>query len=425
MKNKDTPLAIKMRPKNLDDFIGQEHILGEGKLLRRIIESQKFVPMIFYGPPGCGKTTLGFIIASGVEAEVKYLNAAFTNVKEVKEILNQARDNYNNKNKKTLVFVDEIHRFNKLQQETLVPDTEAGTIIFIGATVHNPRYYLIRSLISRSVLAEFKSLSNDGMQLLIANALRNKDNGLGGLNIKITDEASDYLILHSSGDGRKALTSLDLGAQTTAKNSKGEIVFDLAVAQESIQKNIFYDKKDDYHYDTISAFIKSIRGSDPDSALYWLAKMITAGEDPRFIARRLTILASEDIGNANPFSLILATNCFKAVEFIGMPEGRLILAHTTIYLACSPKSNACYKAYEAAAADIIKNDIKDVPKNVKPNSKDYQYPHDHNVGLEGVGGYVDQNYGTNATYYCPTNIGQEKRIKEFLEQIKKFKVSKS
>lgn len=418
MANPNEPLAVRMRPKTLDDFIGQKHILGEGKLLWRVIASKQVPSLIFYGSPGIGKTSLGLIIANNIEADFVYLNAAFTSTAEVKKILGQAKKQLDEKSRKTILFIDEIHRFNKLQQESLIPDTETGGIIFIGATVYNPHYYLIPSLISRSIVAQFKPLAKDDIIEILKKSLT-KENGLSNYKVKISPEALEYIAIMAAGDLRKALNSLEVGVLSTKPDSTGEVNFNLTVAKESIQKNLFYDKKDGYHYDTISAFIKSVRGSAVDSALYWLAKMLTSGEDPRFIARRLVILASEDIGNANPFALTLATSCFQAVEFIGMPEANLTLAQTTIYLACSPKSNSSYKAISQALADVYNEDTQEVPDNIKTTAKDYKYPHDYQKGDSG--GYVEQNYGTKKRYYFPQAIGEEKRLKEFLENLSRMK----
>lgn len=418
MEEQNLPLAVKIRPTSLEEFVGQKHLLGENKLLRRVIISKRIPSLIFYGPPGSGKTSLGYIIAKEINADFIYLNAAFTSTQEVKEILQKARDKLSKQSKKTLLFIDEIHRFNKLQQEALVPDTEKGSIILIGATIYNPYYYLISSLISRSIVAEFKPLTKEDIILILKKALKDKKRGLGNFKIKVTDKALEYLATLSNGDARSALTSLEIGVFSTQADKEGNIVFDLSVAKESIQKNLFYDKKDDHHYDTISAFIKSIRGSDVDSALYWLAKMIVSGEDPRFIARRMTILASEDIGNADPFALVLTTACFKAVEFVGEPECSLILAQTVIYLACSPKSNSAYLAIKNAMEDVKQERTEEVPAHLKTFAHNYKYPHD-------FGGYVDQKYGSQKKYYFPRQIGEEKKLKKFLEELKKLNKSKN
>jgi putative ATPase len=412
MPQSDTPLALRLRPSTLGEFVGQKHILGEGKLLYRAIVSKRVPSLIFHGPAGCGKTTLGLIIAKNLEADFTYLNASYTNAPEVKKIILKAKDKLESQKRKTFLFIDEIHRFNKLQQESLVPDTENASITLIGATIYNPRYYLIPSLISRSIVAEFKPLTKEDIIFILKKALTDKEKGLGGLNIEVTDKALEYIAVLCGGDARKALASLEIGIFSTQPDEQEKIVFNLDVAKESIQKNLFYDKKDSYHYDTISAFIKSMRGSDIDSALYWLAKMIKSGEDPRFIARRMVILASEDIGNANPFALVLATSCFKAVEFVGAPESDLILAHAVIYLAASPKSNSACLAIEKAKQDVEEKETKEVPEHIKTHSQDYKYPH-------SFGGYVEQDYGAIGKYYFPKDIGEEKKIKEFLEHLKK------
>jgi putative ATPase len=419
-KKINTPLAARMRPKTLDGFVGQKHILGTGKILRRVITSGRISSLLFYGPPGSGKTALGFIVANTAKAKFHYLNAAFTSIKEVKKILIQAKKGLTESGHPTLLFIDEIHRFNKLQQESLVPDTESGEIILIGATIYNPHYYMIPSLISRSIVARFYPLDKNNIGTLLKSALTDKEKGLGDKKIKITDKAIDYLATMCSGDARKALNSLEVGVLSSPPNDKGEIFFNLAVAEESIQKNLIYDKKANHHYDTISAFIKSVRGSDPDSALYWLAKMLASGDDPRFIARRLVILASEDIGNANPFALTLATSCFQAVEFIGMPEAKIPLGQVTIYLACSPKSNSAYQAINRAFEEVKNKQTREVPDQIKTHAKNYKYPHTNQVDQD-IGGYVSQDYGIKEKYYSPLAVGEEKKIKHFLETLDKLK----
>lgn len=411
MESQNTPLAVRLRPQNLDDFIGQEHVLGPGKLLRRAIASKRIPSLILWGPAGCGKTSLGFIVAKTLEADFEYLNAAFSSVAKVKKIIETARKKIKESGKKTIIFLDEIHRFNKLQQESLVPDTETTNIILIGTTIYNPHYYLISSLISRSIIAQFNPLPKEKIAIILKKALKNKTQGLGSLNIQITNKALEYIAISCAGDARGALTALEIGAFSTTADMEGRIVIDLEVAKESIQKRSFYDKKNTYHYDTISAFIKSIRGSDVDNALYWLAKMLKSGEDPRFIARRMIILASEDIGNAEPFALVLATNCFKAVEMIGMPEAKLILAQVVVYLATCHKSNSSYLAINSAFEYVENEETKEVPSHLKKGSKEYKYPHDS-------GGYVAQDYGVSRKYYFPKTAGYENRIKEFLESIK-------
>lgn len=418
-KKINPPLAIRMRPQNLSEFTGQEHILGPNKILKRIITCGQIPSLLFYGPPGCGKTALGFIIANRIDAKFCYLNAAFTSTSQVKKILIEAKTRLKEKNQLTLLFIDEIHRFNKLQQETLVPDTESGDIAFIGATIYNPHYYLIPSLISRMVTARFKPLSRENIIRILKASLIDQKNGLGMKKVKITDKALNYLATMCSGDARKALNSLEIGALSTPANKENEIIFNLDTARESIQKKLVYDKKGGHHYDTISAFIKSVRGSDPDSALYWLAKMLLAGDDPRFIARRLIILASEDIGNANPFALVLANNCFQSVESVGMPEAKIPLAQTTIYLSCSPKSNSAYVAIEAAFKAVEKKETREVPEHIKTHAKEYKYPHLKQNETQ-IGGYLKQNYGAVDKYYFPLEAGEEKKLKKFLEKTKKI-----
>ena len=410
MHNQDAPLAARMRPQSLDEFIGQEHILGKDKLLRRAIISKRIISLVLWGPVGCGKTSLGFIIARELEADFEYLNAAFSTVAVVKKIIEKARKKLKTESK-TLIFIDEVHRFNKLQQESLVPDTETASIIFIGATIYNPYYYLIPSLISRSIVAKFNPLEKENILLLLKRALSDKEKGFGNCKVEVTNKALEYIAIASSGDARSALSALEVGTLSTPP-SEGRVLFNLEVAKESIQKKTFYDRKETYHYDTISAFIKSVRGSDVDSTLYWLAKMLKSGEDPRFIARRLVILASEDIGNANPFALVLSTSCFKAVEFVGSPEANLILAQAAIYLAASAKSNSAYLAIKAALESVEEEETREVPEHLKTHSKNYKYPH-------SFGGYVKQDYGAPRQFYVPLEAGEEKKLKDFLRRLGK------
>ncbi|MFA7114563.1 MAG: replication-associated recombination protein A [Candidatus Omnitrophota bacterium] len=409
------PLAVRMRPKKLDDIVGQRQVLGEGKMLKRAIRAKTVNSVILYGPAGCGKTTLGSIIANEINAEFEYLNAAFSSVAEVKKVIEKIKKRRLGTGKRTVLFIDEIHRFSKLQQETLVPDTENGTIIFVGATIYTPYYYLIPSIISRSIIAKFVPLTKEDIIALLARALVDKTDGLGMFNVKVTNKALEYIAGICGGDARKALSALELGVMSLNAGDESK-VFDLQEAKECIQKDIFYDKKDGYHYDTISAFIKSVRGSDVDASLYWLAKMIKTGEDPRFIARRLLILASEDIGNANPMGLVLANSCFSAVERIGYPEARIILGQAVVYLAASPKSNRAYEALTSALDDIEREETKEVPDNIKTHSSQYKYSHSYQK--EGIGGYVEQDYGVNKKYYFPLDVGEEKKIKEFLDSLK-------
>ncbi len=401
----DLPLAFRMCPKTLDEYVGQEHILGPGKLLRRAIEADRITSLILYGPPGTGKTALARIIAEKTKAHFEWLNAATIGLDEIRKVIKQAKMR-KSKGIHTIVFLDEIHRFNKLQQDALLPDVEEGTITLIAATVENPFFYVNSALLSRSHIFEFKPLSEQDMLKVIQNALVDKERGLGNESVVIEENALHHLAKMSDGDARKALSALEIATLTTAPGKDGTKRITIQIAEESIQKKVIvYDKKGDQHYDTISAFIKSMRGSDPDAALYYLAKMLYAGEDPRFIARRIIICASEDIGNADPMALVLATSVLRAVEFIGMPEARIPLAQATIYVANAPKSNACYKAIEAALEDISTEETIDIPNHLKDShypgakqlghGKDYKYPHSY-------GGYVEQDYlKKKKKYYKP------------------------
>jgi putative ATPase len=401
------PLAYRMCPRNLDEYVGQRHILGQGKLLRRAIEADRIISIIFYGPPGTGKTALARIITEKTKSHFEWLNAATIGLDEIRKVIQQAKLR-KAKGIKTIVFLDEIHRFNKLQQDALLPDVEEGNITLISATVENPFFYVNSALLSRSQIFELKPLSEDDILNILHNALKDKERGLGNLNLIIDESALRHLARMSDGDARKALSALEIAALTTNPDSNGQIRITIEIAEESIQKKVvFYDKKGDQHYDTISAFIKSMRGSDPDAAIYYLAKMIYAGEDPRFIARRIVICASEDVGNADPMALVVAVSALRAVEFIGMPEGKIPLAQATIYVAKAPKSNAGYTAIEAALKDMSNEETMEVPDHLKdshyPGAKKlghgtgYKYPHD-------FGGYVEQDYlKKKKKYYNPLN----------------------
>jgi putative ATPase len=349
----DAPLAVRMRPATIDEIIGQEHLLGPGKLLRRTLESDRLSSLILYGPPGTGKTTLALVIARMTAARYVQINAVLSNVAEMRKIQDEARKLLRHSKRKTVLFIDEIHRFNKAQQNILMPDVESGVIILIGATTQNPSFAIRGPLLSRSIVCELKSHEESHLLRIMQRALADKARGLGELKIDIEPAALAHIAKQASGDARRALHALEVGAMTTPPDAKGVIRFTAAVAEESCQKKIVhYDWDEDMHYDTISAFIKSLRGSDVDAAIYWLAKMLYAGEDPRFIVRRMVIFASEDIGNADPQALILATSAFTAVEFVGMPEARIILAQAVSYLALAPKNNASYMAIERATEDI-------------------------------------------------------------------------
>ncbi len=402
---KNEPLAYRMCPTNLDEYVGQEHILSKGSLLRRAIDSDSITSLILYGPPGVGKTALARIIAARTKAHFEWLNAATTNLDELRRIIQNARIRKKS-GIRTILFLDEIHRFNKLQQDSLLPDVEEGNIILISATVENPFFYVNSALLSRSHVFELKPLKQEDILRILNRAISDKDRGLGNLNLSVDADALNHIAKMSDGDARKALSALEIAALTTGPDEDGVIRITLDIAEDSIQKKaIVYDKKGDQHYDTISAFIKSMRGSDPDAAIYYLAKMLYAGEDPRFIARRIVICASEDVGNADPMALVVAVSALRAVEFIGMPEARIPLAQATIYVSNAPKSNACYMAIEEAMKDIEVEQTMEVPEHLKDShysgakklgrGKGYKYPHD-------FGGYVEQEYlPKKKKYYNP------------------------
>ena len=400
-----SPLAYRMSPGTLDEYVGQEHILGEGKLLRRAIEADRITSLILYGPPGTGKTALARVIAAKTKAHFEWLNAATAGLDDLRKAIQAARTR-KAKGIRTILFLDEIHRFNKLQQDALLPDVEEGNIILIAATVENPFFYVNSALLSRSQVFELKPLTEEELLKIVARALEDKGRGLGNLKLAAEEAALKHIAKMSGGDARKALSALEIAALTTAPGENGVITVSLETAEESIQKKaLVYDKSGDQHYDTISAFIKSMRGSDPDAALYYLARMLYAGEDPRFIARRIVICSSEDVGDADPMALVLATAALRAVEFIGMPEARIPLAQATVYIAKAPKSNACYKALESALEDIKNEETMEVPEHLKDSSypgaeqlgrgKGYKYPHDY-------GGHVEQEYlKKKKKYYNP------------------------
>lgn len=399
------PLAFRMCPLTLKEFVGQEHILGEGKLLRRAIEADRISSLILFGPPGTGKTALARIIASQTKAHFEWLNAASATLEDLRKVIKISKS-MKRQGIRTILFLDEIHRFNKLQQDALLPDVEEGNLILIAATVENPFFYVNSALLSRSQIFEMKPLSEEEILEILNRAIKDAEKGLGKLKIAIDESALHYISKMSDGDARKALTALEISVLTTPPDSRGLINIDLSIAEESIQKkSIVYDRKGDQHYDTASAFIKSMRGSDPDASIYYLAKMLYAGEDPRFIARRIVICASEDVGNADPMALVLAVAALKAVEFIGMPEARIPLAQAVTYIAKAPKSNASYIAIERALEDIKKERTSEVPDHLKSSNfsgaeklgrgKGYKYPHDY-------GGYVKQDYlSKNKKYYYP------------------------
>lgn len=415
------PLAERMRPTNIEEVIGQEHLLAQGKLLRRVLKADRLVSAIFYGPPGTGKTTMARIISKACEAHYRSINAVASNVAEMRKIIERARRW--EANKRTVLFVDEIHRFNKAQQDILMPDVETGCIILVGATTQNPAFAINGPLLSRSLVFEVKPLEDTHIRVLLERAIKDKTKGFGAMSVEIEPAAIDHFVKYAEGDARKVLNALEVAVVTTEKDAEGKTIITLSDAEESCQmKVIRYDRDEDEHYDTISALIKSIRGSDPDASLYWLAKMITAGEDLRFIMRRLVILASEDIGNAQPQALTLATSALQAVEFVGLPEAQIILGHVVTYLAAAPKSNAAYKAISAAMKDVQENRVQAVPEALRDThytsatklgrGKGYAYPHDF------AGGFVRQDYmPVKKKYYYPTDHGAEKYI---LEKFKKL-----
>jgi len=407
-----------MRPRDLSEFVGQEHILGAGKLLRRAIEADRIMSLILYGPPGAGKTALAHLIAEKSRAHFVSLNAVTAGVADIRKVTQEAAEERGRSGKKTILFIDEIHRFTRVQQDALLPDVERGSITLIGASTSNPFFAIIPALSSRSQIFEFKPLRDEDVKTLILRAQSDKERGLGKLQLLLTPDALDFLVARSNGDARRALNALEIGALSTAPGPDSVVHYDLHIAEESIQKKaLVYDE--DEHYDTISAFIKSMRGSDPDATLYWMAKMIFAGEDPLFIARRIVIAASEDVGNADPRAIMIATAAYQAVERIGMPEGALPLAQAATYIASAPKSNASYLGIKQALQDIEEGTLLPVPDHLKDahykgaarlgRGRGYKYPHDF------PGHYVAQDYlPQKREYYRPTEQGEEKRIKERL-----------
>ncbi len=435
------PLAARMRPRTLDEYVGQGHFLGPGKLLRRMLLADRLGSLIFYGPPGCGKTALAHVIANHTKSRFRPLNATAAGTKEVRELLADARRSLEDLGERTILFLDEIHRFNRAQQDVLLPDVEDGTVVLIGATTQNPFFAINTPLLSRSQIFQFEPLTRDDIRTLLTRALADTERGLGDTPVTLTEEALAFLAEACDGDARRALTALEVGV----KSSRGEpgasatgsgakhpvadapgspVLFDLALAQDSIQRKVLeFDPAGDTHYDVASAFIKSLRGSDPDAALYWLARMLEAGEDPRFPARRMVIFAAEDIGNADPFAAVLANAAWDAVERVGMPECRINLGQAVCYLATCPKSNASYMGIEAALKDVREGRTLPVPRHLRDTSHKgavkafghagYKYAHDHE------GGWVDQEYvPTDAVYYEPTDRGHEAKIKARLDELR-------
>jgi putative ATPase len=415
------PLAQRMRPRSLEEFVGQAHILAPGKLLRRAIEADRISSVILFGPPGTGKTSLAEIIAHATKSRFERLSGVESNVADLRRVIAAASNRLMRHGEKTILFIDEIHRWNKAQQDVLLPDVERGTVRLIGATTHNPFFYINSPLVSRSQVFQLEPLGPDDLRALLQRALTDRERGLGAQRIAMDDDALSHLATLADGDARKALNALEIGALTTAPAGDGVVHFDLRVAEESIQKKaVVYDADGDQHYDTISAFIKSMRGSDPDAALYWLAKMLYAGEDIRFIARRIVICASEDIGMADPQALLVAVAAQHAVEFVGLPEAQIPLAHAAVYLATAPKSNRAYEGLLAAKEEVQKGITLAVPRHLRDKShkqaarvlhhEGYKYSHD----FEGA--YVPQAYlPEGRRYYQPGEQGYEKRIKERLD----------
>ena len=421
MEGRETePLAARMRPTTLEEVVGQDHILGEGKLLRRVIEADRLTNIILYGPPGCGKTTLAEVVAKTTKRNFVRLSGVLSGVADIRKICERARDELGGRG--TILFIDEIHRFNKSQQDVLLPYVEDGTVVLIGATTHNPNFFINTPLTSRSLVFELHALEPAAIARLLERALADKENGYGATPSKLDDDARDFLAEICDGDARHALTALEIAMRSTPKGDDGAVHLTLEVIQECVQRRqVRYDKKEDGHYDTISAFIKSIRGSDPDAAVYWLGKMLTAGEDPRFIARRLVISASEDIGNADPRGISVAVAAMQACEFVGMPECAINLSQATTYLATAPKSNASCMAISEAMADVEAGAVQPVPEHLKNKHvkaigsaevTEYKYPHNF------ANHYVKQAYLTvPKKYYRPTEEGYEATISKRLASL--------
>lgn len=426
-KKEDQPLAFRMRPQKLKELYGQEEIVGKGKLLRRAIEADRLQSLIFYGPPGTGKTSLAQIIAKKTEADFIRLNAVTSGVKDIREVIAKAENNLNMYDKKTILFIDEIHRFNKSQQDALLPAVEKGIVIMIGATTENPYFEVNPPLLSRSRIFRLKLLSEENILKVLRHALEDESRGLGDYNIETDKETLDFIAEMANGDARTALNTLELAVLTTPPDKNGLININEEIIAESLQeKKLNYDKSGDNHYDIVSAFIKSMRGSDPDAALFWLAKMIEAGEDPRFIARRIVVHAAEDVGVAEPMALLVANSAARAVDYVGMPEARIPLAEAVIYIASAPKSNSVIKGIDAAQEYVRSHKTGSVPLHLRDthyegasefgHGEGYKYPHNHDHN------YVDQQYLPDGLedlkFYEPEVNGKEKKIKEWLQYIK-------
>lgn len=429
-KEKESPLAARLRPTTLDEVVGQSHIIGKDKLLYRAIKADKISSIIFYGPPGTGKTTLARVIANTTSSEFTQINATAAGKKDMEEVISKAKDTLAMYARRTILFIDEIHRFNKGQQDYLLPFVEDGTIILIGATTENPYFEVNSALISRSIIFELKPLSREDIKELIHRAVYDKEKGMGSFDAEIDDDAAEFLAELSGGDARHALNAVELGVMTTDRSDDGKIHITLEVAEECIQKRrVLYDKNGDNHYDTISAFIKSMRGSDPDAAVYYLAKMLYAGEEPAFVARRIMICASEDVGNADPIALTVAVNASLAVERVGMPEAQIILSQAATYVACAPKSNAAVNAISSATDEVKRSGNLPIPPHLQDahykgaqklgRGTGYKYAHDY------PNHYVEQQYLpyelTGKTFYEPSWNGYEAKIREHMKKIKEQK----
>lgn len=427
-KEKESPLASRLRPTTLEEVVGQQHIIGKDKLLYRAIKADKLSSIIFYGPPGTGKTTLAKVIANTTSAEFTQINATVAGKKDMEDVVNKAKQMQGMYQKKSILFVDEIHRFNKGQQDYLLPFVEDGTIILIGATTENPYFEVNGALLSRSSVFELQPLGKEDIKVLLLRAVNDREKGLGSYGAQIDDEALEFLADIAGGDARAALNAIELGVLTTERSEDGIIHITLDVASECIQKRVVrYDKTGDNHYDTISAFIKSMRGSDPDAAVYYLAKMLYAGEDVKFIARRIMICASEDVGNADPMAIVVATNASLAVERVGMPEARIILSQAASYVACAPKSNAANNAIEEAMEEVARSGNLQIPSHLQDahykgaaklgHGTGYKYAHNY------PNHYVKQQYLpyelNGREFYKPTGNGYEQKIREHFKKIKK------
>jgi putative ATPase len=422
------PLAARMRPRTLDEFVGQEHFLGPGKLLRRLLQADRLGSVVFYGPPGSGKTALAHVIAHQTQSHFRPLNAVTAGVKELREVLDEARAELENGGRRTLLFVDELHRFNRAQQDVLLPDVEEGRIVLIGATTQNPFFAVNAPLLSRSQIFTFEPLTRDEIKRLLRRALADRERGLGTIEVHLHDDALDFLAEMCDGDARRALNALEVGVLSA---ESAPVEFTREVAQESIQrKALDFDPTGDTHYDLASAFIKSMRGSDPDAALYWMARLLESGEEPRFLARRIIICASEDVGNADPQALVVAAAALQAVEFVGLPEARISLSQAVTYIATAPKSNAAYMALERALEDVRAGRTLVVPKHLRDthyqgseklgHGADYEYSHDHPDAWTAQAYLLDDR-----RYYEPVERGYEVEIRRRLDEWRRRRADRS